>query len=161
MCSLCLVPLLAKQLDGGRSRGYAIVVLTAAFKAHVLIVAEHLERAETVDVAVGLSVFARHQATLAAGYMYVLKQRSGRKECAHIGRFFPCHVPEIAHATHTGVVDVATDGRRVGYLTEVERFLTVQRFEDDRRPVLGGKRAEFVEPPAKEVAYAAWPAVAR
>src|SRR5690606_17690552 len=139
-----LFPLLVQQLQRS-TYDHLTVALTPACKAYILVVSQHLEPPETIHIVVGFSILTRHAATLATGHMYMLQVVAGREEGSHVAVLLPCHVPEITHALHTGVVDVATDGGGISHLAKVECLLSVQRFKDHRGAMLLGKSTHLVE----------------
>ena len=100
------------------------VAADAAFKRAELVVSAVLQAAEPFDET-GLVLSGNGSARVgnAACQVNVLEIRTGGNERAHHVGFFNGHVIEVSHdADAFAVVDVSSDSRAVGNLTQEVRF---------------------------------------
>jgi len=86
-----LRPLLAHELCRGGD-GDRLFADRTAFEAHEILIADHLERAESYHVVVA-GILAGHLAVLAARDMHVVDVVPAGEDRAHIARLLPCHMP--------------------------------------------------------------------
>lgn len=68
-----------------------------------------------------------------------------RKDGAHVVRFFPGHVPEIAHAADAGAGHITADRGGVGDLAEEKGLVPVERFEENAGFDAHRMGAEFLQ----------------
>src|SRR5690554_1834384 len=146
----CLFPLFSQQLECCRDN-HLPVALATTFKADIFIVTDHLQTFESAYIIIGLTIFTRHAAPFTAGHMYMLQVLAGREESGHIAGLLPSHVPEVAQAGYSGIVDVTADRSCIGNLTEIESLFAVQRLQNYGCSVLLGNVAHLVELFAEEV----------
>ena len=102
------LPLVPEQFRRGRDHRRA-VSLAAAFEAHEVLVADHLQTPESVHVIVA-SILARRLARLAAGHVDVVQILARGDERAHVAGLLPGHVPEVAHHADAGVLRLSLIG---------------------------------------------------